>query len=78
MFPRVLGRNCDINSTIVVLNQWHPLFDASKENIVLLPILLRMRRLLLKWSTIDVFKSVGNRLQTLWIMICIFRKMVKG
>lgn len=64
MFPRVLGRKCDINSTIVVLNQWNLLFDASKEKIVLVPVLLRMCRLLLKCSTIDVFKSVGNRLET--------------
>lgn len=61
---RVLGRNCNRNSTIVVLNQWHPLFDASEEKIVLVSVLLRMHKLLPKRSTIFVFKNVGNRLGT--------------
>lgn len=62
--PRFLRRNCSINSTMVLQKQWHPLSDASQENIDLAPVFVRMPRLLPQCWTIDVFKSIGNILGT--------------
>jgi len=61
---RVLNMNWHLNHSPVLLKPWHPLFDASRERVDVIPIWVRMPALPLHFWELQHFKRIGDILGT--------------
>ena len=60
----IQNKSWHINHSHVLLKPWHPLFDASKERVDVIPIWVRMPALPLHFWDLYHFKRIGDILGT--------------